>query len=274
MSDTLVDPPSAAPKSTELPQHASAPAHTVEAFSTATASITSDVNGSTETSLADPTAPLTEFPKLSGSTHLDAEESDYDLCPTPPRLASRPPSPPLIEPEPAPSPVGSVMPSTMAAAHKFVDNTRSAVADVSEAVGILATGAVAAAALKQPSDDQVATASHAGGAVGRQLGELTSRTLEALLPLLARNAGAHQCDACGAKNLYNYYKNTATSEDIDLCLACYPRWLKKDSKAYTPKTKNLSFTLHDNTMFTLKLLGIAVLAGAILKKLLVLVFFR
>lgn len=151
---------------------------------------------------------------------------------------------------------------------------------MSEATALLVTGSVAAVALHKPSDATVTRVSEQGGSVGRKFGEFVTASMEALLPLLARRAGAHQCDACGKQNLYNYYKNTkagsapgaanatappaaataalagvvgpSTVADVDLCVQCYPRWVKKDPEVYNDKTKKLEFKLHDNSMFILK----------------------
>lgn len=146
------------------------------------------------------------------------------------------------------SSVRQVMPETMAAARTFSRHVREISEDISQAAG----GAIAAEVHKRTAkagepESAGVDAVKKGAAVGAQVGSVFGSAVETIAPVVARSvrsggvpcptrvlpvdvdlgdagcrhAGAHQCDSCEEKNLYNYYRCTDSKCDYDLCVDCH-----------------------------------------------------
>lgn len=141
----------------------------------------------------------------------------------------------------------SVMPETMATARSASATIGEVAAAMGEASGAVIThevnsrltAAAAAAASGSSSAKSAFVASHTaavkrGGAVGAEVGGAAGAGIGQLLIATARKIGAHQCDACGKKKLYNYWtcQDAACANEqqklgveggYDLCTECHTK---------------------------------------------------
>jgi len=94
----------------------------------------------------------------------------------------------------------------------------------------------------KPSDD---VASTVGTERGRWAASLVNFFLAPFFILFAKRFGAHQCDNCHTRFLYNYYKCTVCA-DYDLCTSCYDRYAKDKVKGPIQHDASHEFTKHVN----------------------------
>jgi len=111
------------------------------------------------------------------------------------------------------------------------------------------------------------------GDAGRAAGEVAGSGIAAAIMALARRVGAHQCDECGAKNLYDYMicQDAACQGDdaklnrqqgYDLCASCYAK-LRSGKAKFHPQSH--VFAEHRNAVYTIRLLGAVVIGMAVVK---------
>ena len=149
----------------------------------------------------------------------------------------------------------------------------AAVHEVHSRVGRVAAaapqGSVAQVAYSQAHRAAVAQS----GEVGRAAGEVAGTGIAASIMALARRVGAHQCDECGKKNLYDYMicQDAACQGDnaklnrqqgYDLCYDCHNKWRSKKA-SFHPQSH--TFAEHRNAVYTIRLLGAVVIGMVVIK---------
>jgi len=183
--------------------------------------------------------------------HSNADESEEDEQPRPMKVAPVEPGDDEVQGK------SSVNPATMAAAARIGDLAKSVLEDVGEAVGTVAAHHIHTSSLdatsKKPSSRPSSSTSFvssdalpaskstllrahssalkSGGSTGRSIGGRVGETLAKFGTHMAARLGAHRCDGCGLKPIYNYYicehpkcVSDSATEEFNLCVECHDKY--------------------------------------------------
>jgi len=161
--------------------------------------------------------------------------------------------------------LGQVMPETMLFATKLGTNIGGIIEDVSTVTG----GAVARTVNDLKSKPLVTSdqAQTAGRSWGHFVGSIFNTIINMAAVFSANTFGAHKCDSCQTKNLYEYFTCQSCRPQFDLCKSCYAQVLsnKPLQDGHVIHQPDHSFKQHDSAMEFLKYLVILVVAGGIFR---------
>lgn len=201
-----------------------------------------------------------------GDVLQEHEEDDFNVVSVTPARKSLP-----AMDTPAPEHVAE---STIAAAERNADYTTATLELASEAAASAVSEGAYRRLHKAPTEEGAALASDVGTVIGDAIGTAPSAAIKPAFVAVAKRLGAHDCDGCGAKDMYKYWKCTSCP-DYDLCMQCYASKPSSSSSTSSPvaapgstHTASHSFVKHDNAIESFKYMVAVVLVLWLLKSLL------